>query len=203
MSARSLRLFRAKVARAYRALGERGFIRHSSGNISLRVGETILITPTGIPYIHLRPAQIVTMTAEGRVWGPGQPSSEWRLHLAILWTRPGINAVIHTHSPYATAVACSFQSLPILHDEGLSLFGREIPLAEHAPPGTWELAQRAALALAQSQAVLLARHGVVAVGRTLDEALILAEKIEEAAGLFLLSQGAHGLAQTSLESCSP
>lgn len=190
MSARSLQPFRVKVALAYRTLGERGLIRHSSGNVSLRVGENILITPTGVPYFRLRPAQIVAMDEEGRVLGPGQPSSEWRMHLVILRTRPEINAVIHTHSPYATAVACSFQYLPILHDEGLGIFGQEIPVAEHAPPGTRELAERAAAALAQGQAVLLASHGVVTLGRTLNEALILAEKVEQAAGLFLLSRGA-------------
>ncbi len=188
----SLRPFRVKVAEAYRILGERGLISHSSGNVSLRVGEKILITPTGVPFQRLRPSQIVAMDGEGRVREFGWPSSEWRLHVAIYRARPEINAVVHTHSPFATAVACSLPSLPVLHDEGRLLFGPKIPVAEHAPPGTWELAERAVASLGQGRAVLLARHGAVAVGRTLDEALTLAEKIEEVAHLFLLSQGLRG-----------
>ncbi|MBC7318648.1 class II aldolase/adducin family protein [Candidatus Bipolaricaulota bacterium] len=179
------------MAQAYRALGELGLISHSSGNVSLRVGERILITPTGVPFRRLRPSQIVAMDGEGRVLGTGWPSSEWRLHVAIYRVRPEINAVVHTHSPFATAVACSFSSLSVLHDEGLLIFGPKIPVAEHAPPGTWELAERAVAALGQGRAVLLARHGAVAVGRTLDEALTLAGKIEEVAALFLLSQNLH------------
>ncbi len=188
----SLKPFRIKVAQAYRALGELGLISHSSGNVSLRVGETILITPTGIPYYRLRPAQVVAMDGEGRVRGFGRPSSEWRMHVAILRARPEVRAVVHTHSPYATAVACSSRALPIIHDEGLILFCGEIPVAEPAPPGTWELAERAVAALGKGRAVLLSRHGPVTVGRTLDEALLLAEKVEKAAQLFLRSLGLRG-----------
>lgn len=182
----SLRPFRAKVAAAYRRLGELGLISHSSGNVSLRVGNTILITPTGIPFYLLRPAQVVALDEEGRVRSFGWPSSEWRLHVAIFRARPDVRAVVHTHSPWATAVACFARSLPVVHDEGVILFGAEIPVAEHAPPGTWELAQNAVAVLGNGRAVLLSRHGPVTVGRTLDEALLLAEKVEETARLFLL-----------------
>ncbi|MBC7222228.1 class II aldolase/adducin family protein [Candidatus Bipolaricaulota bacterium] len=188
----SLRPFRVKVTKAYRTLGERGLITHSSGNVSLRVGEAILITPTGIPYYFLRPAQIVVIDKEGGVRGFGRPSSEWRVHVAVLRARPEVRAVVHTHSPYATAVACSLPSLPVLHDEGRIFFGGEIPVAEHAPPGTWELAQRAVAALGKGRAILLSRHGVLTVGKTLDEAVFLAEKVEEAAQLFLLSRDWRG-----------
>ncbi len=192
MSARSLRPFRVEVARAYRRLGELGLITGSSGNVSLRVGEGILITPTGIPWERVRPEGIVALDFAGRVRGRGHPSSEWRLHLVLLRARPDVRAVVHTHSPFATAAALFDQALPVLHDEGRLLFGETIPLARHAPPGTWELAQNALAALGEGRAVLLPRHGAVAVGRTLDEALTLAEKIEEAARLFLLSQALRG-----------
>lgn len=188
MRAPSLRPFRARVAGAYRWLGAHGLVAGSSGNVSLRVGETILITPTGIPWERLRDREIVALDLEGRVRGRGLPSSEWRLHLAIYRARPEVRAVVHTHSPYATAVACSFPALPILHDEGRILFGEEIPRAEPAPPGTWELAQSAVRALGQGSAVLLAQHGPVCVGANLRQALLLAEKAEETARLFLLAQ---------------
>ncbi len=189
MSARSLRPFRVKVAQAYRWLGAKGLILGSSGNVSLRVGETLLITPTGVPWEDLRPPQIVALDVEGRVRGRGSPSSEWRLHVAVYRARPDVRAVVHTHSPEATAVACLGRPLPIVHDEGRLLFGPEIPVAERSAPGTWELAQRAVAALGQGHAVLLAHHGLVCVGLDLKQALLLAEKGEEAASLFLSLSG--------------
>lgn len=192
MSARSLRPFRAKVAWAYRKLGELGLIVGSSGNLSLRLGGTVLITPTGVPWDRVRPREVVALDLDGRVRGFGHPSSEWRLHLAIYRARPDARVVIHTHSPCATALACGELSIPMLHDEGQLLFEEGIPLAKHAPPGTQELAENAVAALGQARAALLSRHGVVVLGRTIGEALSLAEKIEEAAHLFLLSQGLRG-----------
>ncbi len=140
----------------------------------------------------MRPEGIVVLDVAGRVWGGGHPSSEWRLHVTVLRARPEVRAVVHTHSPFATAAALLHGPLPILHDEGRLLFGEAIPLARHAPPGTWELAQNALAALGEGRAVLLSRHGAVAVGQALDEALALAEKIEEAARLFFLSQALRG-----------
>ncbi|MCS7217210.1 MAG: class II aldolase/adducin family protein [Candidatus Bipolaricaulota bacterium] len=186
MPGRSLRPFRVKVAQAYRGLGEKGLITGSSGNVSLRVGEVLLITPTGVPWERLRARAIVALDLEGRVRGRGFPSSEWRLHVAIYRARPEVRAVVHTHSPCATAVACASRALPVLHDEGRMLFGEAIPVAEAAPPGTWELARNAAAALGSGPAVLLARHGVVTVGETLASALLRAEKAEEAARLLLV-----------------
>jgi L-fuculose-phosphate aldolase len=95
--------------------------------------------------------------------------------------------VVHTHSPYATALASAGRALPTLHDEGRLLFGESIPLAKPAPPGTWELAGHAVEAVGGGPAALLFRHGAVTVGRTLSEALVLAEKLEEAARLLALA----------------
>lgn len=186
MNGRSLRPFRVKVAQAYRRLGEKGLITGSAGNVSLRVGEVLLITPTGVPWEQLRAREIVALDLAGRVQGQGFPSSEWRLHVAIYRARPEVRAVVHTHSPWATAVACAGRALPVLPDEGRMLFGEAIPVAEAAPPGTWELARNAAAALGSGPAVLLARHGLVAAGESLSRALLFAEKAEEVARLFLL-----------------
>ncbi len=189
MCTRSLRPFRVKVAQAYRWLGAHGLITGSSGNVSLRVGDAILITPTGVPWEEVGPGEIVTLDLAGRVHGRGFPSSEWRLHVAIHRARTDVRAVVHTHSPYATAFACLGRALPVLPDEGKILFGSEIPVAEHAPPGTWELAHHAVVALADRRAVLLSHHGAVAVGPTLRHALLHAEKLEETARLFFLASG--------------
>jgi|YelNatPaOPRAMG01_1025707.scaffolds.fasta_scaffold113368_2 L-fuculose-phosphate aldolase len=188
MSARSLRPFRARVAWAYRRLGELGLISGSSGNVSLRVGEVVLLTPTGIPFDRLREREIVAVDLSGRVLGRGFPSSEWRLHLSILQARPDVRAVVHTHSPFATVLACAEKEIPVLHDEGRLLFGERIPISFWAPPGTWELARAAVEALGQGKALLLSRHGGLTVAPSLLQALALAEKLEEVAKIYVLSR---------------
>lgn len=187
MSTRYLRPWRRKVAEAAQEMWHRELVRGSSGNVSVRVGDRVLITPTAVPYTQLRPRQIVSMSLEGRILSPGVPSSEWRLHIGIYRARADVKAIVHTHSPYATAAGI-MGVLPVKHDEGRILFGSEIPVAKHAPPGTWELAQAAVAALGAGKAVLLREHGAVAVGSTLTSALNLAEKVEEVAELLLLSR---------------
>lgn len=151
----------------------------------------MLITPSGVVYRYLRPGQVVEVDLEGRVIaGSGVPSSEWRMHAAIYRGRPDVRAVVHTHSLCATAA--SFRTaLPVMHDEGRILFGSEIPVSRHAPPGTWDLAEAVREALGGGVAVLVARHGAVAVGRTLGEALLRAEKIEEAGAIFFMVGKIH------------
>lgn len=188
MTVRSLRPFRAKVAWAYRRLGELGLVSGSSGNVSLRVGEIVLITPTGIPFGRLRAREIVAMDLSGHVLGRGFPSSEWRLHLSILQARPDARAVVHTHSTFAAALASAGKEFPVLHDEGRLLFGERIQVSSWAPPGTWELARAAVAALGRGRALLLSGHGALTVAPSLSEALMLAEKLEEVAKIYVLSR---------------
>lgn len=164
-----------------------GLVTGSAGNVSRRVGELVFITPSGIPYGFLDPRQVAGIELDKLGTSrpspfTGTPSSEWRLHVAIYRARGDVGAIVHTHSPYATAASFGAQ-FPVVHDEGKLLFGEEIPISRHAPPGTWELAEAVAEALAGGKAVLIAHHGAVAVGGTLREALLLAEKLEEAAWL--------------------
>jgi len=174
-------------------MAELGLVRGSSGNVSLRRGDLILITPSGIPYRWLHPKQVIAieLSSGDKFSGYGEPSSEWRMHLSIYRAREDVRAVVHTHSPYATAA--SFRKhLPVFHDEGKMLFGDEVPVSEHAPPGSWALAEAVAEALGKrGKVALIARHGAVAVGRTLTEALLLAEKLEEAATVFFFSREAR------------
>ncbi len=180
---------RAQVVKTAQRMAALRLVCGSSGNVSLRSGGRILITASGIPYGELTPTQIIEIDSTGRRYsGEGAPSSEWRMHVAIYEKRDDVQAIVHTHSPFATAAAIALKSLPIVHDEGEILFGETIPVARHAPPGTWELARAVADALDAQRAVLIAHHGAVTVGETLEEALELAEKVEEMAELFWLSR---------------
>jgi len=166
-----------------------GLVRGSSGNVSLRIGKRILITASGIPYRDLTAKQVIEIDYKGKSYsGSGNPSSEWRMHAAIYRTRKDIQAIVHTHSPFATAATIGFTELPVENDEGQLLFGDTIPVAKHNPAGSWKLAEVAADTLSNGKAVLLACHGVVAVASGIEEALDLAEKVEEIAQLSFLSQ---------------
>ncbi len=184
------RAFRELVCRAARRMSGLGLATGSAGNVSLRAGGTIYITPRAVPYERLRPGMIVALDPNGRVLsGAGTPSSEWRMHVLIHQEFPEVRAVIHTHSPCATAAATRGTLRPVC-DEGLLLFGEAIPVSDRAPPGTWELARAAVAALKRGRgACLLAHHGALAVGRTLTEALRLAVVLEETARISLLGSG--------------
>lgn len=167
-----------------------GLVRGSSGNVSVRRGDILLITPSGIPYERIHASQVVAIDLEGRpISGGGVPSSEWRMHVSIYRARGDVRAIVHTHSPAGTAAAAVLPALPVPNDEGTLIFGEAVPVSRHAPPGTWDLAQAVVEALGEKgKAALIARHGTVAVGRTLVEALLLAEKLEEVATVFFFSK---------------
>ena len=171
------------------AMPEAGLATGSSGNVSLRFGNRALITASGVPYAELAVAHVIEIDREGnRLSGRGEPSSEWRMHVAIYARRSDARAIVHTHSPNATAAAIVLSTLPILHDEGKILFGDALPVSAHRPPGTWELANAVVDALGDGRGCLIGKHGAVGVGVTLGTALETAIKIEEAARLFLLSR---------------
>jgi L-fuculose-phosphate aldolase len=124
------------------------------------------------------------VAADGAATGRHRPSSEWQLHAAIYGARPDVQAVVHTHSPLATALSCARRGIPPFHYMVL-LAGGEVRCAAHATFGTQALAESCVAALADRRAVLLANHGVVAVGTTLAAALMLAFAIENLAGQYL------------------
>lgn len=157
-----------------------------SGNISQRHADGFTITPAGLPYARMTEADLVRVAGDGSIAAgvPHWPSSEWRLHAAIYAARPDIGAVVHTHSPRATALSCARQGVPPFHYMVL-LAGGPIRCAEHATFGTPELARNCVAALADRRAVLLANHGVVACGTTLAAAVTLAFEVENLAGQYL------------------
>jgi len=167
-----------------------GLNQGTSGNISARYGEEILITPSGIPYDALTPEMIAAMPidrTDGSYRGPMKPSSEWRIHLDILRARPEAGAVVHTHSIYATALAIARRDIPACHYMVAIFGGEDVRCSAYARFGTQELSDAALAALDGRNACLLANHGMIAVGPTLEKAMWLAAELETLAKQYYLA----------------
>jgi len=174
---------RAAIVEACRWLVTAGLVQGTSGNVSVRAGERMLITPSGVPYERMEPEDVVAVELAGdgssfRARGGNVPSSEWRFHFDILRSRPEVGAVVHTHSPYATAFAICRKELVATHYMIAAAGGPTIRVADYATFGTQELTNAALAALEGRWACLLANHGVIATGPTLERALWLAQEVE-------------------------
>lgn len=182
---------REEIVAVSQALDGAGLVPNKSGNVSRRVMDGFLITPAGVPYRDLKPGQIVALSLGGEPEpGGARPSSEWRMHAAIYAQRPDVAAIVHTHSPRATALACAGRGIPPFHYM-IALAGGDIRCMPYATFGTSELADSAVRGLAGRRATLLANHGVMAVGASLREAHSVAIEVENLAAqyLALLSAG--------------
>ncbi|MCW2310234.1 class II aldolase/adducin family protein [Rhodobium gokarnense] len=155
-----------------------GINQGTSGNVSVRHGDGILITPSGIAYEQLVPEDIVAMDFDGTATGKYAASSEWRFHLDILKARPDLNAVVHAHPIYSTAIAMCREEIPAVHYMIAGAGGPTIRCAPYATYGTKELSDHALAALDGRNACLLANHGLIAGGPSLAKALWLAVEIE-------------------------
>ncbi len=161
----------------------------TSGNLSARTSQGYLITPSGIPYHQLKEADIVEMDLQGNVvHGDLKPSSEWHFHQDIYLAREEINAIVHVHSDYATGIACTRQDIPAFHYMVARAGGDSIRCAEYATFGTDALSQNAVKALQGRNACLLANHGMIALGESIDSAYKLAEEIENIAKQYYISK---------------
>jgi L-fuculose-phosphate aldolase len=169
---------RRGLVETVRWLMARGLYTGTSGNVSVRAGARILITPTGVPCDQVDAASIVELTLEGVVRGPLAPSSEWRIHRDIYRSRPEMSAVVHTHSTFATAYSCLRRPLPAFHYMIAKAGGTAIRCARYATYGTEALSRNALAALEERRACLLANHGLLALGADLAAARALAEEIE-------------------------
>ena len=157
-----------------------------SGNVSLRFGDGMLITPSGLAYERLKARHIVHVAADGQAEPDApKPSSEWRFHLTAYRARADRHAVVHTHSRNATALACAGRSIPAFHYMVALAGGNDIPLVPYATFGTAELAAHVSSGLTQRDACLMANHGQIAIGATLEAALELAFEVEELAAQYL------------------
>ena len=177
---------RAALLAAARRLDALGFMPSKSGNLSVRTPRGFLVTPAALPYAALAEDDLVECDAGGAVLGGRhRPSSEWRLHAAVYAARAEAQAVVHTHSPRATALSSARRPIPPFHYMVLLGGGADIPCAAHATFGTAELAANAVAALAGRRACLLANHGALALGTTLAAAEALAREVENLAGQYL------------------
>ena len=159
----------------------------ADGNLSVRDGEGMLISPTRLAYGQTRPEDIVAVAADGSWSGPLPPSSERAVHAAIYGARPDVGAVVHAHPVYACVLAVAGETLAPVLDEVLPVLGGPVAVAEHVAAGDPGLGTAAVRALGGRQAVLLARHGSVTVGRDLEEAFYRLEVLERAAQVHVLS----------------
>jgi L-fuculose-phosphate aldolase len=178
-----LALRRAIIA-ACQDMNRRGINQGTSGNISARVGGGLLITPSGVPYDEIKPADIVLMKLDGSHTGRLQPSSEWRFHTSIMRTRPDVSAVVHTHAMFATTLSCLGLEIPAVHYMIAAAGGSNIRCVPYITYGTQELADAALDALDGRNACLLANHGMIVVGPTLKKAMWLAVEVETLAAQY-------------------
>ena len=155
-----------------------GINQGTSGNISLRHGDGMLITPTSTPYDAMKPEQIVYMHLDGTHDPAQRPSSEWRFHRDILKARPEVNAIVHAHPPYSTMLAIMGMEIPPVHYMVAVAGGDTIRCAPYATFGTQELSEHAVRALEGRLACLLAHHGMIAAGPSLAKAMWLAVEVE-------------------------
>ena len=179
---------RQRLLLAARQLNASGLNQGTAGNLSLRWGEGLLITPSSLPYDRMLAEDLVLLAADGRMRGAAagrRPSSEWRLHADLLRSRPEVQAVVHCHSIRATALACHGRGIPAFHYMVVQAGGSDIRCAPYATFGGQELSDRALEALRNRRACLLAHHGQVTLGRDLDQALQLAVEVETLAHMYL------------------
>jgi L-fuculose-phosphate aldolase len=183
-----------RVLEAAREMLNKGLVVGTSGNVSQRLtadanNQLIAITPSGIAYDSMKAEDIqVVDFQEQTVEGNLTPSTETRLHLAIYKFRDNINAVIHTHSVFASAVSVTGADIPPIMEDQIALLGGEIKLVKHAVSGSPEQVDYVLAALEDRHAVLLPNHGAVATGRTIREAFTACELIEKTAKIYILAK---------------
>lgn len=179
-----------RILDAMLSIEEKGLNCGTSGNISTRLGEGMLITPTGIPPARLGPEMMVEMSLDGGWQGQFKPSSEWAMHAAIYRAFPQAGAVVHAHPDACVALSCMREPLPAFHYMVASFGGDSVPCSRYALFGTPQLADVAVEALKGRTACLLANHGVICYAANLDKAVAAAVKLETLARQYLLVRSA-------------
>lgn len=183
------RQLREAIIAKCRWMNASGLNQGTSGNISARYQDRMLITPSAIAYDAMMPDMIASMPLKGAGdWdGPLKPSTEWRFHFDIMRARADVGGIVHTHSTYATVLAIARKSIPACHYMIAAFGGTDIRCAGYARYGTQELSDLALTALDQRNGCLLANHGMIAVGANLDKAMWFAVELETIARQYYLS----------------
>ncbi|MCE5323564.1 class II aldolase/adducin family protein [bacterium] len=194
---------RQEIIKACLHLSEIGQFIGTWGNISVRVEEGFVITPSAVDYTTMTPEDFVVVSMDGqKVSGQAVPSSETELHRRLLAIRPDLGAFVHTHAPYATCLACAHKSLPVIVEDMAQIIGGEVRCTRYASGGrSKDLSEEACAVIGDdSSAVLLANHGAVIGGRTLGEAVTACRILEKAAFIYI-SAAAIGGAHPIPEEC--
>ncbi len=184
-----------EVLEAAQRMAEKGFTVGSSGNVSLRIKESggrelVAITPSGRYYDSMKANDIVIADFEGqRVEGELAPSIETMLHIGIYKARKKVNAVIHTHPVFGSVIAVTGMEIPPILDDQVTQIGGEIKVAQYALSGSPEMVKNVIAALGPRNAVLMANHGALGVGRNMQEAFTICELLEKTAGIYISALG--------------
>jgi len=192
---------REAVAFYGRKMFELGLIKGTGGNLSLLTGDgqNIAITPSAVPYNEIEAGDVVIISKKGAlIDGARKASTELSLHLALYESRPDIKAVVHTHSLYCSILACLGWEIPPIHYY-IAFCGNKVPVAPYATFGTKELARKTVSTIGTNKAVLLANHGMVAVGSSIKNALMVAEVVEFLAEIYYKTRCAGNPMQLELE----
>jgi len=172
---------RAALVEVARRCTRRGLNHGATGNLSVRTATGFLVTPSAVAPDELTEAGMVELTSAGEALGPGTPSSEWRLHAAIYAVRADAGAVVHTHPPFATTIACLREDLPAMHYMIAITGSDRVRCSRYATFGSQALSEAAVEALGASSACLLANHGLVTIGPDLETAFRIAVEVETVA----------------------
>jgi len=180
---------RREIIKAAQRFNSTGLSASTSGNVSARTKHGFLITPMSVEYEKLQPGSLVELDTNGKkINGRFEPSSEWRFHKDIYDKRAESRSIVHVHSPFATAIACTRKPIPAFHYLIALAGGDSIRCAQYATFGTQALSRNALKALKGRSACLLANHGQIAIGDSVASALTMAQEVEELARHYCLSK---------------
>lgn len=192
---RAIQKAKEQVMWGCRTMVDKGYALGTAGNISARVeGEPLfVITTSARPYLTMKPEDLAVGDMDGNVVsGPYKPSIEFSMHLGIYKERPEVNCIVHTHSKFATAVSAmdGVEKVPVIDIEGVVYLGGEILVAPFAPPGSGELAAHVRNTIGTNAGLLMASHGAIGTGLTMEDAMISSDNVERACEMYLAILGA-------------
>ena len=197
---------RQKIIDMCLLMNSSGLNQGTSGNISARYEDAMLITPSGIPYEHLSPGDLCRMSLkhDRYEWeGPYKPSSEWHFHRRVLQSNGEFGAVIHTHSTYATVLSMARVTIPACHYMIAAFGGNTVRCADYATYGTEALSDNIIAAMKERSACLMANHGMLATGSDLDKAMWAAVELETLSKQYYLARQAGGMVILTDEQMAP
>jgi L-fuculose-phosphate aldolase len=186
-----LQELREELAETLRRMAAGGLVLGAAGNVSARAGELVAVSPSRLWYDSLRPEDVCLVEPDGALVEGPRPSVELPLHLAVLAARPEVGAVVHTHSPYATALSCVLGEIPVIEPEQEEAVGGALPVAGPAPSGEAALGEAVLAAAGERWAAVVRNHGPVCFGRDLAGALACAFAVEENSRIYALARLLH------------